>query len=119
MKHRWRQEKHAYFHRRHCHSGPVFAGRVSTFGPPGEGAGLTATGVSSSEPGIAIYNSATLGATFRVTIGGHSAILTQTDLGPAPWTGRVIDVTGAGAALLGGVVTDSYGEARLLPAGCA
>jgi hypothetical protein len=127
MKHRWKAGKRIYFrhrhHMRYCRGGPVFAGLVSTFGPPGEGAGTTATGVSSSEPGIAIYNSATLGATFRVTIGGHTATLTQTDLGPAPFTGRVVDVTGAGSRVLGinpgAFPTDSWGEARLLPAGCA
>jgi len=123
MQARWRKDKSRYYqhrhHMRYCLGGPVFAGRVSSFGPPGEGAGTTASGVSSAEPGIALYNQGTLGSLFRVTVGGRSATLRQTDIGPAPWTGRIIDVTGAGAAILGGVVTDSYGKARLLPSGCA
>jgi len=124
---RWRSDRHRYFrHRAHelyCRGGQIFAGRVSTFGPPGEGPGRTASGVSSAEPGIAIYNYSTLGHLFRVTIAGHSAILRQTDIGPAPWTHRVTDVTGAGSRVLGidpaAFPTDSYGTARELPPGCA
>ena len=40
-------------------------------------------------PGIAIYNRATLGGYWKVTAAnGKTAILKQTDLGPAPFTGR-------------------------------
>ena len=95
--------------------GGTVTGKVSTFGPPNEGAGTTASGVSSSKPGIAIYDRSTLGDWFEVTIGGHTALLRQTDIGPAPSTGRKIDVTGAGAEKLGisplGFPTDSSGTA--------
>jgi TP901 family phage tail tape measure protein len=103
--------------------GGLVSGKVSTFGPPGEGAGTTASGVSSSLPGIAIYNQSTLGDWFKVKIGTHSALLKQTDIGPAPWTGRVIDVTGAGARKMGinpaAFPTDSYGTALDLGASLA
>lgn len=79
-------------------SGHVITGKVSWFGGPndGETAGnRTASGAPTSTPGIAIYNRATLGGYWRVTDTktGRSAVLKQTDLGPAPWTGRKIDVT--------------------------
>lgn len=127
IKHSWAVDRHAYYKRRrhelYCRGGPVFAGRVSVFGPPLEGAGTTALGISSALPGIALYNYDTLGAYFRIRVAGHSAVLRQTDIGPAPWTGRTIDITGAGAGTLGlsagGFPTDSWGIARLLPSDCA
>jgi hypothetical protein len=61
---------------------------------------------------------ATLGEVFVVTTGGHTAYLRQTDWGPASWTGRAIDITFAGADKLGGVTTDDWGSARLVPSGC-
>ena len=101
-------------------AGGVIQGKVSTFGPPMEGAGTTASGVSSSAPGIAIFNRSGLGKMFDVSIGSHHARLRQTDIGPAPWTGRVIDVTGAGARAMGinpsHFPTDSIGRAVLVTA---
>lgn len=81
--------------------------------------GLTAGGYQATEPGIALYNQSTLGEMFQVrTTTGH-ALLRQTDIGPAPWTGRVIDITEASQPLLGGsVVTDSWGSAKLIPGDC-
>lgn len=109
----------------HFAGGGVVRGRVSTFGPPGEKAGTTASGVSSSLAGVAIRPGATwqtgkttLGKFWQITIGGHTAILKQTDLGPNQSTGRRIDVTGAGARKLGldprRFPTDSTGTAVLV-----
>ncbi len=71
-------------------------GRVSWFGGPHDStdSGHTASGGTTREPGIAIYNRATLGGYWRVTApNGKTAVVRQTDLGPAPFTGRKIDVT--------------------------
>lgn len=106
----------------HFATGGVVSGKVSTFGPPGEGAGTTATGVSSSAAGIALRPGATyqtgralLGKLFQVRIGHHLATLKDIDLGPNQSTGRRIDVTGAGARKLGldplNFPTDSIGSA--------
>lgn len=91
--------------------GVVVRGRVSTFGPPLEAAGSTAHGASSASAGISLRipgtgaldsrNRALMGKMFNVSIAGHSAVLEDIDLGPASWTGRVIDVTGAGARKMG------------------
>lgn len=111
--------------------GTVVRGRVSTFGPPGEAAGSTAlAGHSSSEPGLSLHipgthfsdpsNRALMGHMFRVTINGHSANLPDIDLGPADYVNRAIDVTGAGAKVLGfgaNFPTDAIGTAVELGAG--
>lgn len=110
--------------------GTVVRGRVSVFGPPLEAAGTTASGLSSSEPGIALninpgtdsgWNNATTDAwvrnrtRFNVTIDGHSAVLPVIDKGPAGFTGRAIDVTGAGSRALNlnpaNFPTDAIGSA--------
>lgn len=82
-----------------------WSGKCSTFGPPNEPAGTTASGVSSSEPGIALRSHETLGKNFTVILSYKGkqvqGVLKQTDWGPALWTGRDIDITGAGATLLG------------------
>jgi hypothetical protein len=101
------------------------AGKVSTFGPPGEKAGRTASGVSSSAPGVAIRPGATyqsgqpyLRRFWQITIAGHTATLQQTDIGPHQKTGRRIDVTGAGAKQMrldpSHFPTGSVGMAQLL-----
>jgi hypothetical protein len=115
MKKRWRDRKRQFYAKRsHCRSGPLFVGRVSVFS-----GGLTAGGYQATEPGIALYNQGTLGEMFVVTTTTGRAVLRQTDIGPAPWTGRVIDITEASQSLLGGsVVTDSTGSAKLIPADC-
>lgn len=86
-------------------SGQNIAGKVSWFGGPKdvETAGQkTASGASASEPGVAVYNRETLGGYWRITgANGKSAVLKQTDLGPAPWTGRKIDVTYSALGKLG------------------
>lgn len=92
-------------------------GKVSIFGPPTEPAEQTASGGSSSAPGIALRSSATMGKLFDVNIAGHRGVLRQVDWGPAAWTGRDIDVTGAGARKIGinpsNFPTDAQGSATL------
>jgi hypothetical protein len=115
MRHVWSAERASYRVRRaHCLSGPVFAGRVSEFS-----GGATADGVHvATEPGIALRSSATLGDTFRLRTEAGTSYVTQTDWGPADWTGRTIDITTAQMARMGWVPTDSWGEAKLIPGGC-
>jgi hypothetical protein len=86
-------------------AGTTVAGKVSWFGGPHDaetGNSKTASGAPTSVPGIAIYNRATLGGYWKVTAAnGKSAVLKQTDLGPAPFTGRKIDVTYSALGKLG------------------
>lgn len=105
--------------------GTVVSGKVSTFGPPGEAAGSTAFGRSSADPGLSLrmgsssfgdsVNRNLMGHWFDTVIGSHRATLQDIDLGPASWTNRNIDVTGAGARKMGidpsGFPTDSFGTA--------
>jgi len=111
--------------------GSALRGKVSVFGPPLEGAGTTAYGYSSAQPGIAVNpdggsntwnNERALSfarRVMRVTIGGKSANLRVIDKGPSI-PGRIIDVTGAGARKMGidpaRFPTDSIGEAVLVRA---
>ena len=84
--------------------GTELHGKVSWFGGPNDNmAGpTTATGVSVAVPGIAVYNTATKGGWWWVRFpNGRAAILQQTDFGPAPWTGRVVDVTYSALPALG------------------
>jgi hypothetical protein len=91
--------------------GFTVTGAVSTFGPPGEVAGATATGVSDTLPGISLHvpgthysdpiNVALDNHWFRVTTQGHTSILKDIDLGPADYLNRAIDITGAGVTQLG------------------
>ena len=112
----WRALRSRYYaHRNHCLSGPVFSGRVSEFS-----GGATADGVHvATEPGIALRSSATLGETFRLRTEAGTDYVTQTDWGPASWTGRAIDITTAQMAKMGWVPTDSWGEAKMIPSDCA
>jgi hypothetical protein len=111
----WKRLKGRFrHHQHHCWSGPVTTGRVSVFG-----GGLTAGGyIADTTPGIALYQYETLGMMYRVTLDGHRALMRHIDVGPAPWTGRMIDITFAGASLLGGVTTDHVATARMIPEGC-
>lgn len=111
----WQRDRERYFaHRHYCLSGPVFAGRISEFS-----GGRTADGVhTAAEPGIALRSEATLGDTFYLHTKGGTDYVTQTDWGPASWTGREIDITKAEMARIGWARTDSWGEARLIPRGC-
>ena len=83
--------------------------------------GATAGGSDTSRPGVALnlnpgtdsgWNNATTQHWMdlsragnphyaKVTVGGHSALLPITDLGPAGWTGNAIDVTEGGVRKLG------------------
>jgi hypothetical protein len=74
----------------------ALTGKGSWFGGPGDSSdsGHTANGETTKTPGIAVYNHGTLGGYWRVRApNGKVAVLKQTDIGPAPWTGRKIDVT--------------------------
>lgn len=96
----------------------IVAGKVSTF-TPADAPNITADGKhTAADPGIALWgHSDTLGRHYCVTLrrGRLHAVLKHIDIGPAPWTGREIDVTGAGVSKLGGLQTDEPGKARLLP----
>ncbi len=79
-------------------------GKVSWFGGPHDAtdSGHTASGGTTKEPGIAVYNHGTLGGYWRVRApNGKVAVLRQTDIGPAPWTGRKVDVTYSALGQLG------------------
>jgi len=95
--------------------GVSFSGPVSTFGPPGEAAGTTAYGGSSSSAGLALnpdggsnWNDAKAralaGKLFHVEVAGHSGNFKVIDKGPdakGPKGWRVGDITGAAAKLMG------------------
>lgn len=65
-------------------------------------------GASNENPGIAIYNSATLGSWWRVCwlarprATGCRWVL-QSDFGPARWTGRLIDINAVASRKLWGI----------------
>lgn len=125
--------KGQYLKKGFAEGGVIVKGKVSTFGPPMEGAGTTAFGGSSSEAGIALNlrpgtdrsgwdNAQTQKwgenkQLFAVEVAGHKANLPVVDKGPSETTGRAIDVTGAGAAKLGitqsAFPTDAIGTATL------
>ena len=76
--------------------GNSVSGKISWFGGPNDKTSghWTASGEPVSRPGIAIYNTATLKGYWLLK--GPSSnlwIVKQTDIGPAPWTGRTIDYT--------------------------
>ncbi len=54
-------------------------------------------------PGIALYDKSTLGKWFVVwgPGGDRSYVLPQVDVGPAPWTGKTIDINAPAAAQMG------------------
>lgn len=115
MRRTWIKAKHRYYHHRsYCRSGPKVEGRVSIYG-----GGMTGDGVhNAGEPGIAIRSTSTYGQYYRVTVDGRTATLMHFDYGPATWTGRAIDITYAGAAMLGGITTDHWGVAKMIPSDC-
>jgi len=85
-------------------AGTELRGKVSWFGGPNDRTAgpTTATGLPVTHPGIAVYNTATEGGWWWVRFpNGRAAILQQTDLGPAPWTGRVVDVLYSALPALG------------------
>lgn len=71
-------------------------GRTSWYGGPRDSQDNdrpALPGASNKNPGIAVYNRRTLGGWWRVVFpNGRSLVLQQTDLGPAPWTGKKVDV---------------------------
>lgn len=114
--------------------GDVLKGKVSWFNGPSPS---TASGRPVTDPGLALniapgtdagWDNPTTRAwvnasqMFRVRIGGHSADLPVTDLGPSGFTGRAIDVTEAGVHKLGWknaatFPTDAIGTATMLRRG--
>jgi len=71
-------------------------GLISWFGGPGDptDSGHTASGGTTATPGIAVYNHATLGGWWLLKApNGSVGIVQQTDVGPAPSTGRKFDFT--------------------------
>ena len=96
-------------------------GKVSWFGGPNDpsDSGHTASGGTTATPGIAVYDRATLGGYWRVTApNGRTKIVRQTDIGPAPWTGRKIDFTYSALGMFGysekNFPTDAIGHAVYL-----
>lgn len=68
----------------------------------GDRPGSNALGVPESLQGIALPNRKTLGQWFDVTApNGQTYRLQQTDVGPAKWTGKGIDISAAAAAGMG------------------
>lgn len=74
----------------------ILSGKISWFGGPSDpsAGGTPASGVPITTPGIAVYNRSTLGGYWMVKLpNGHAVITRQTDIGPAPSTGRKFDFT--------------------------
>lgn len=68
----------------------------------GDAAGSNALGVPDYCQGISFYNGSTLGKWFEVHApNGYVGIEQQTDVGPAPWTGRLIDISAVAAERMG------------------
>ena len=82
---------------------PAVEGRIASFGGPHDaGPKQTASGIPPSKPGVAVFNRATLGGYWKVTAAnGKTAVLKQTDVGPAPITGRALDVSHGALPKLG------------------
>lgn len=102
-------------------SGATLTGKVSWFGGPGDPSSgpTTASGKPVSAGGIAVYNRETLGGWWAVTFpNGRTVTLQQNDIGPAPWTGRVVDVDyaslGAAGYTQGNFPTNSTVKATYL-----
>lgn len=96
-------------------------GKVSWFGGPNDRttSATTASGLPVTRPGIAVFNTQTLRGFWWVRFpNGRAAVLQQTDVGPAPWTGRVLDVLYSALPRLGyserSFPTDAQIEARYL-----
>lgn len=82
----------------------LLSGTISWFGGPGDKTTgpTTASGASTAVPGIAVYNRATLGGWWLLKMpNGKLTTIQQTDLGPAPSTGRKFDFTYSALGLLG------------------
>ncbi len=102
-------------------SGQTLRGKVSWFGGPDDPSSgpTTASGLPVSRPGIAVYDTQTLRGYWWIRFpNGHATILQQTDIGPAPWTGRVLDVLYSALPRIGyterSFPTDAQIQARYL-----
>jgi hypothetical protein len=68
----------------------------------GDAPNSNALGVPDYCQGISFYNHETLGKWFELYApNGQSLLVQQTDIGPAPWTGRKIDIAAVTAERLG------------------
>jgi hypothetical protein len=78
-------------------------GKISWFGGPDDPSSgpTTASGLSITYPGVAVYRDDTIGGWWRVHMGNKTFDIQQTDKGPAPWTGRVMDFTYTAVRALG------------------
>lgn len=88
----------------HSAGGQKLTGKISWFGGPNDAMSgpTTASGAPVSQPGISTYNKGTLGGYWRVKLpNGKTAVLKQTDIGPAPWTGKKFDFTSSSLKGLG------------------
>lgn len=84
--------------------GAAQSGKISWFGGPQDSSSgpTTSSGAPVSYPAISTYNQATKGGYWLVHMpNGRTAVLKQTDIGPAPWTGRNFDFTYTALPLLG------------------
>ena len=82
----------------------LITGKISWFGGPQDKTTgpTTASGAPTSTPGIAVYNQSTLGGYWLLRMpNGHGVVVKQTDIGPAPSTGRTFDFTYSLLPLLG------------------
>lgn len=78
-----------------------FVGRYHWHDPE-DAPNSNALGVSDSAQGISLYSHHTLGRWFLVEApNGRRSVEQQTDIGPAPWTGKAIDISAAAAERFG------------------
>lgn len=79
-----------------------FRGSNYNWVDPSDKPGSNALGVPDSSQGIALPSRSTLGKWFNVTApNGQTLRLQQTDIGPARWTGRGIDIAASAADRFG------------------
>lgn len=80
-------------------------GKASSYGGPndaGDNNRPALQGATNKKPGIAVYNRKTLGGYYRVTApNGQTRVVQQTDIGPAPFTKRVVDLNPPAGKLFG------------------
>ncbi|MEY4747579.1 MAG: hypothetical protein RLZZ416_628 [Candidatus Parcubacteria bacterium] len=75
-----------------CGWGP-YAGCRYVWRDAGDNGKNALPGAPQTEPGIALYNWATLGQYFLVRLpNGQRRVVRQVDIGPSPWTGKGIDI---------------------------
>ena len=82
----------------------VFAGPSSWYGGPcdGQDNNIPAFGPANSQPGIALYRTSSARRPFLLRgPNGRRVVVRHSDFGPAPWTGKVVDVNYTAAAALG------------------